>query len=324
VKRGALAFAFGALGALGACKKPPPPDPLAVPSSIPNLALPSARASSHATPALRVYVSKTDLYAGAQPLAKLPPDPQFGFDAAVKRKGRADLLLTPLEGAVHGEKIALVYFDRETTYRVMVEVVFTLAQSGVTEWHLATAPADAGVATLAIKSPDPCAMTVTTLAQASELQGALLGALAGSGSASASAAPPPPPPPSPPSVAPKTRDGAPCPKIDLSKPRLAPSVLIIPSGYSVKAAGSNIAPGCTSVKGGPGVAVPLVNGKHDRAGLAACLRSLKTFAPEYAAETGITISADSAVHAETVLDAIALVQDESGPGFQDVMLGVMR
>ncbi len=107
-------------------------DPLAVPSNIVDLALPSSLASEHPAPALRVYVTRSELLVGRKTVARLPADPEHGFDASLKRSGgRNDLLVVPLRDALTNDKEALVYVDRDTRYRIITEVLFTLGQSNV-------------------------------------------------------------------------------------------------------------------------------------------------------------------------------------------------
>ena len=51
------------------------------------------------------------------------------------------------------------------------------------------------------------------------------------------------------------------------------TVFIVPDGFSVKASGGNIAPGCVGV--GPGIAIPRVSGKYDYKLLSECAAKLK-------------------------------------------------
>ena len=51
------------------------------------------------------------------------------------------------------------------------------------------------------------------------------------------------------------------------------TVFIVPDGFSLKASGGNIAPGCTGV--GPGIAIPRNSGKYDYKLLSECAAKLK-------------------------------------------------
>ena len=51
------------------------------------------------------------------------------------------------------------------------------------------------------------------------------------------------------------------------------TVFIVPDGFSLKASGGNIAPGCTGV--GPGIAIPRASGKYDYRLLSECAAKLK-------------------------------------------------
>jgi biopolymer transport protein ExbD len=51
------------------------------------------------------------------------------------------------------------------------------------------------------------------------------------------------------------------------------TVFIVPDGFSLKASGGNIAPGCVGV--GPGIAIPRNSGKYDYRGLSECAAKLK-------------------------------------------------
>ncbi|MGC4086557.1 MAG: hypothetical protein QM756_01425 [Polyangiaceae bacterium] len=51
------------------------------------------------------------------------------------------------------------------------------------------------------------------------------------------------------------------------------TVFIVNDGFSLKASGGNIAPGCKTV--GPGIAIPTRNGKYDYEALTQCAARLK-------------------------------------------------
>jgi len=80
------------------------------------------------------------------------------------------------------------------------------------------------------------------------------------------------------------------------------TVLIVNDGYSLKASGGNIAPGCQGP--GPGVAIPLKNGKYDPDSLTACAARLKSSNPEFADENQVYITANPGTAYQDIVDVI--------------------
>lgn len=107
-------------------------------------------------------------------------------------------------------------------------------------------------------------------------------------------------------------------------PTLGLTVLIVPDGFSIKARGGNVAPGCSDT--GPGIAIPLKDGKYDKAGLKACAAKLKNAAPEFKDEMGVTITADRQIPYQAVVDAMdAVRKDDQGEElFPEVGFSVAR
>src|SRR6476620_5866252 len=56
-------------------------------------------------------------------------------------------------------------------------------------------------------------------------------------------------------------------------PTLGLTILVVPDGFSLKARGGNVAPGCNDT--GPGIAIPKKDGNYDFEGLKACASKLK-------------------------------------------------
>jgi len=102
------------------------------------------------------------------------------------------------------------------------------------------------------------------------------------------------------------------------------SVLIATEGFSLKASGGNIAPGCNEV--GAGLAVPKVNGNYDFSTLKTCAAHLKGSNSEFADETAATISANPGVDFQTVVGVMdALRETPTGDAlFEDIKFGVAR
>jgi biopolymer transport protein ExbD len=101
------------------------------------------------------------------------------------------------------------------------------------------------------------------------------------------------------------------------------SVLIVSEGFSLKASGGNIAPGCRDL--GPGLAVPKVNGGYDYAALTACAAHLKGSNPDFADETEAKISANNGVDFQTVIGVMdALRNTPTGDAlFENIQFGLV-
>jgi biopolymer transport protein ExbD len=102
------------------------------------------------------------------------------------------------------------------------------------------------------------------------------------------------------------------------------TVIIASEGFSLKASGGNIAPGCNTV--GAGYAVPLANGKYDFANLTTCAAKLKSASPDFADETQATITANPGIDFQTVVAAMdALRATPAGDNlFENIQFGVPR
>lgn len=110
----------------------------------------------------------------------------------------------------------------------------------------------------------------------------------------------------------------------LNTPTLSLTVLVVPDGFSLKARGGNVAPGCADT--GPGVAIPTKNGEYDFAALKACATKLKAAAPEFKDEMGVTISANPPIPYQVVISTMdAVRKNEAGEDlFPEVTFGVAR
>ncbi len=122
--------------------------------------------------------------------------------------------------------------------------------------------------------------------------------------------------------------------IDTTPPRSGPrppktttlglTVLVVPDGFSVKAKGGNVAPGCSDT--GAGLAVPKKEGAYDYEALKACAARLKTSSASFAGESDVTISANPQVPYDVVVATLDAVRrdDSGGDLFPDVSFGVAR
>ncbi len=107
-------------------------------------------------------------------------------------------------------------------------------------------------------------------------------------------------------------------------PTLGLTILVVPDGFSMKARGGNVAPGCNDT--GPGIAIPKKDGDYDYAGLKACAAKLKAAAPEFKDEMGVTVSANPPIPYQAVISTMdAVRKNEAGEDmFPEVTFGVAR
>jgi biopolymer transport protein ExbD len=110
-----------------------------------------------------------------------------------------------------------------------------------------------------------------------------------------------------------------------STPTLGLTIIVVPEGFSVKAKGGSIAPGCHDT--GMGITVPKVGGDYDYKGLGTCVATVKKEAPEEVRdETSVTVSANPNIPLQVVISALdAVRQDADGKDlFPDVQFGLSR
>jgi biopolymer transport protein ExbD len=115
-----------------------------------------------------------------------------------------------------------------------------------------------------------------------------------------------------------------------NKASLGLTVFIVADGFSVKASGGNVAPGCTGA--GAGLAVPRRNGEYDYPGLNHCADMLKHASAEFEDETHVAIIPNPDVAYQTVIstmDALRAATKENDPTkeitlFPEVNFGVAR
>lgn len=102
------------------------------------------------------------------------------------------------------------------------------------------------------------------------------------------------------------------------------TVLIVNDGFSIKAAGGNVAGGCEGV--GPGLAIPFKSGAYDYDGLTDCATKLKQSSSDFADETQVYISANPGTDYQTLISTIdALRSTRQGDAlFTDVNFKVPR
>jgi biopolymer transport protein ExbD len=102
------------------------------------------------------------------------------------------------------------------------------------------------------------------------------------------------------------------------------TITIVDQGFSMKASGGNVAPGCQGV--GAGLAIGLRNGEYDYPGLTECARRLKHASPDFADETQVSISANPGTAYQIVISTIDALRatTEGETLFTDVHFGVYK
>lgn len=111
---------------------------------------------------------------------------------------------------------------------------------------------------------------------------------------------------------------------------LSLTVIIVNEGFSIKASGGNVAPGCSDT--GPGIAIPKKGNDYDFEGLRDCAAKLKSAAPEFESEEQVTISANPNIPYQLVIGAIDHLREVPNPNdpskprrlFPEVNFGLAR
>jgi biopolymer transport protein ExbD len=109
-----------------------------------------------------------------------------------------------------------------------------------------------------------------------------------------------------------------------STPTLGLTVLIVPDGFSLKARGGNVAPGCNDT--GPGVAIPRKENDFDYDALKTCVTKLKATSADFNDEMGVTISANPPIPYQVVISTMDAVRnnEQGDPLFPEVSFGIAR
>lgn len=89
---------------------------------------------------------------------------------------------------------------------------------------------------------------------------------------------------------------------DVQSEALNLTVLVVNEGFSLKAAGGNIAPGCQAP--GPGITIPRKGGRYDYAALTDCATRLKNANPDFKDENQAYIAANPGTEYQVVIDVI--------------------
>ncbi len=84
------------------------------------------------------------------------------------------------------------------------------------------------------------------------------------------------------------------------------TIFIVNDGFSLKASGGNVAPGCEHP--GPGITIPKKGGQYDYAALTECARKLKNASDAFKDETQVFIAANWGTDYQTVISVIDAVR----------------
>ncbi|MBK8216965.1 MAG: biopolymer transporter ExbD [Myxococcales bacterium] len=111
---------------------------------------------------------------------------------------------------------------------------------------------------------------------------------------------------------------------------LSLTVIIVNEGFSIKASGGNVAPGCADT--GPGIAIPKKGNDYDFEGLRDCAAKLKSASPDFENEEQVTVSANPNIPYQLVIGAIDHLREVPNPNdpqkprrlFPEVNFGLAR
>jgi len=84
------------------------------------------------------------------------------------------------------------------------------------------------------------------------------------------------------------------------------TVLVVNDGFSIKAAGGNVASGCEGV--GPGIAIPKRDGKYDYPALNDCAAKLKHSNPKFQEENQVFVTANGGTEYQIIIGVIDAVR----------------
>ena len=114
-----------------------------------------------------------------------------------------------------------------------------------------------------------------------------------------------------------------------TQPSLNLTVTVVPEGFSVKARGGNVAPGCNDL--GPGLAVGKGTSSegrpdYDYAQLTECVRKLKHLSDDFKDETQVALTANPEIPYQVVVRTTDAVRrtEEGEELFPEVLFGVAK
>lgn len=120
----------------------------------PDLTIPKSILTTEASQeGVPVLISKSQIVVDNQPIVPVPADATHGIEGKYKRSGPNDLYVVPLAttlqswrdrdkairaatGKDPSSSEAIIIADKDTPYRLLVEVLFTLGQTEFSKFHL--------------------------------------------------------------------------------------------------------------------------------------------------------------------------------------------
>ena len=267
-----------------------------------------ALASSKATApvpleGVRIFVGRKalSLSDGGPPLLIVPADATHGFSAKDKAGGtRADLALTALRDAkLEGSsERAVLYVDRETPYRIVVEVLFTLGQRNFGTYALVVQSSDGSGKEASIELIAPRAGGGAPMAMPTTMLPTPL-------------APPgfkTPLPLARPFMGKIVSDPIAPPVVACGAVPLDFDVRVVADGFGVRGFGGSLARDCT--RGGLGRTIPLHAAAYDYDALAACAHAAKTCSPRYASERRVQLGMTPDLDFQHLVSTADAVRDD--------------
>jgi hypothetical protein len=136
--------------------------------------LPPIKSGEALSPArFTVTVRDGALFLNGDNVAKTPADSSRGFDAEYKRGGANDLYLVPLADKVKsapaaaandtGAKAARLELAPNVSYRMLIEIMFTLGQNEITKFAIVAPSADGKLTEIRITPPKSASDTKSVL-----------------------------------------------------------------------------------------------------------------------------------------------------------------
>ncbi len=242
--------------------------------------------------------------------------------AEYKQKGPHDLYIVPLAKALSQkedkpmERDVVLHVDRAVRYRALTEVVFTLGQVGYSRWQFVVQSNEGALLAIPLEAPSPGKKIGPSASAAAALKGELdalelkaLGTLGGAGSSAAAS----------PAASASVPPGPKCGDLPLNL-----ATVVTEAGFGVKAFSISLAPDCATAKSG--TTIPIKDGRHDFAGLTACVTKVLGCSPAYASQHEAMIGAEPGIEFQTVVsswDALRRRADGT-PMLPDLMLTILR
>ncbi|MCB9590217.1 MAG: biopolymer transporter ExbD [Polyangiaceae bacterium] len=102
------------------------------------------------------------------------------------------------------------------------------------------------------------------------------------------------------------------------------TVFIVNDGFSIKASGGSVAPGCSGL--GSGITIPLRGGRYDYDALTACAKKLKDSSPDFKEENNVYLAPNPGTDYQTIVSVMDSLRNTAAgdPLFTDVNFKVSK